>query len=290
MYGECYRWRRRDAPKDQTTAQAPAALTPMTHPQLNVLVCPDLAAFTEQAPLSESQESQERLDPHLLDGTVIYYLCRPNFGFAAPEGSLVIVEALPGPVADRRLVIARHGNSIYARRLVRGANVGIIGLTAEIPDPRTRTPKTSFFPETEVALHQVVGIIFDHSLTVVRGQDEAVLVDAADMLRRVKIAFRVRDESAVPLALEKQVVLGGRRIELNELGRHKDALVALMLDNESSIFKRVGAALPGELSHLQQFESIGGLGSSQVLSIGKPHKGFQTVTSARAIIGVLYHG
>jgi hypothetical protein len=290
MYEECYRWRRRDAPKDQLATKAPPALAPMPIPALNILVCPDLAAFTQHAPSGESQEPPERLDPHVLDGTVAYYLRRPNFGFAAPAGSLAIVEAAPGSAADRRLVIARHGGTVYARRLVRGANAGVIGLTAEVPDPRTRTPKTIFLRESEVAIHQVVGIIFDHTLAVGQGQDEAVLVDFGDVLKRINVAHRVRDESAVPLALEKQVVLGGGSIELNELGQHKDALVALTLDDGSSIFKRVGATLPSELAHLRQFESIGGLGSSQVLSIGKPHKGFQRVTSARAIIGVLYHG
>jgi hypothetical protein len=290
MYEECYRWRRRDIPKDQTATETPAGLTPKPPPALNVLVCPDLAAFTQHAPVGESQEPPERLDPHLLDSTVAFYLRRPNFGFAAPVGTLALVEAVPGPAADRRLVIARHGNSVYARRVVRGANAGVIGLTAEVPDPRTRTPKTILLPEAEVAIHQVVGIIFDHAITVGPGKDEAIPVDASDALKRIEIAFRVVDDSAVPLALEKQVVLGGGCIELNELRRHKDALVAVTLDDGSSIFKRVGAALPGELAHLLQFESIGGLGSSQVLSVGKPHKGFQSVTSARAIIGVLYHG
>ena len=166
----------------------------------------------------------------------------------------------------------------------------MIGLTAEVPDPRTKTPKTIFLSEIGVAIHQVVGIIFDHNLTVSQGRDEAVQVDAGDVLNRAQIAFRVHDDSAVPLALEKQVVLGGNRIELDELGRHRDALVALTLDDGSSIFKRVGAAFPSELDHLRQFESIGGLGSSQVLSVGKPHKGFQIITSARTIFGVLYHG
>ena len=117
-----------------------------------------------------------------------------------------------------------------------------------------------------------------------------MLVDPGDVLKRIEIGFRVVDDSAVPLALEKQVVLGGSRIEISELTRHKDALVALTLDDGSSIFKRVGTALPGELAHLLQFESIGGLGSSQILSVGKPHKGFRSVINARAIIGVLYHG
>ncbi len=204
--------------------------------------------------------------------------------------SLAIVEAIPGPVADRRLVIARHGSATYARRLVRGANSNVIGLTAEVLDPRFRAPKTIFLSEAGAAIHQVVGIIFDHNLAASQGQDEAVQIDASDVLKRIEIAFRVSDDSAVPLAPERQVVLGGAHIELNELGQHRDALVALTLDDGSSIFKRVRAALPSELNYLWQFESIGGLGSSQVLSIGKPQKGFRTVTSARTIIGVLYHG
>jgi len=290
MYDECYRWRRRDEPKDQPATEVLPALTPMPTPALNVLICPDLAAFTQHAPSGESQESSELLDPHLFDCTVAFYLRRPNFGFAAPIGSLAIVEAVPGPAADRQLVIARHGSAVYARRLVRGVSAGVIGLTAEVPDPRTKTPKTIILSEMEVDIHQVVGIIFDHSVKVEPGKDEAILVDASDVLKRIEIAFRVVDDSAVPLALEKQVVLGGRRIELDELGRHKGTLVALNLDDGSSIFKRVGAALPGELVHLRQFESIGGLGSSQVISVGKPHKGFQSVMNARTVIGVLYHG
>ena len=290
MYEECYRWRRRDAAKDQTPIEAPSALQPMAHPALDVLVCPDLAAFTEHAPAGESQAPLERLDAHILDNSVVFYLRRPNFGFAAPAGALAIVEAVPSPTADRRLVIARHADAVYARRFVRGANAGVIGLTAEVPDPRTKTPKTVFLPEAQVAIHQVVGIIFDHGITVGPGQEEAVPVDAQGILERIEIAFRVVDDSAVPLALENQVVLGGARIELAELARHQDALVALTLDDGSSIFKRVGAALPSDLGHLRQFESIGGLGSSRVLSVGKPHKGFRSVSNARLIIGVMYHG
>jgi hypothetical protein len=109
-------------------------------------------------------------------------------------------------------------------------------------------------------------------------------------VENIEIAFRVIEDSAVPLALEKQVVLGGGRILLDELRQHKDALVAITLDDGSSVFKRVGAALPGELAHLRQFESIGGLGSSQVLSIGRAHKGIRNVSNVRTILGVLYHG
>ncbi len=171
MYDECYRWRRRDAPKDQSAHEEPPALAPTLYPELNVVICPDLAAFTQDASAGESQEPLERLDPHLLDNTVAYYLRRPNFGFAASVGSLAIVEAVPGPAIDRQLAIVRYGNAVYARRVVRSLNAELVGLTAEVPDPRTRSPKTLFIPETKVAIHQVIGIIFDHKLKAANGQD-----------------------------------------------------------------------------------------------------------------------
>lgn len=226
MYGECYRWRRRDRSEDQSTTERPSALTPMVKPALKILICPDLAAFTEHAPVGESQELPEYLDPRLFEGMASYFLRRSNFGFAAPVGSLALVEAVPSLPADRRLVIARQGNSVHARRLVRGAREGIVALTADIPDPRNRPPKTIFATESEVALHQVVGILFDHTVKAAPGQDEAVLVDVGEVLRRIEIAFRVVDNSAVPLAFPRQIVLGGSCIELDELGRHKDALAS----------------------------------------------------------------
>ena len=291
MHEECRRWRRRDAvPNSENEAASPPALEPMAAPSWSVVICPDLAAFTQRAGVGGSQEPLEPLDPAILAGKAVFYLRRNNFGFAAPEGSLAIVEAVPDVVADRRLVIARHGETIYARRFIRSQGTDMIGLTAEIPDPRYRSPKTIILPEAEVVLHQVVGVLFEHSIRVEHGDGEAVLVDASKVLERVELAFRVVDESAVPLALANQIVLGGASIELDMLGHSEGALVALMLDDGASIFKRVGAALPGELTHLRQFESIGGLGSSQILSTGKEQAGVPTVMHARAILGVLYRG
>lgn len=290
MREECYRWRRRDVPAAKQKQEAPAAIdfTALAAPR--VVICPDLAAFTRHRAAAETQDEPEVLDPRVLEGCVSYYLRRANFGFAAPAGSLAIVKSIPAPSADRRLVIARHGKDIYARRLVRSANGGgLVGLTAETPDPRIRNPKTVFLPEDEMAIHQVVGIIFDHSVRVDHGPEEAVAIDANRELQRIAIAFRVADESAVPLALDKQVVLGGEHIQLDTLGHHQDGLIALSLDDGSSIFKRVGSALPGDLSHLRLFESVGGMGSSQVLSIGKVEDGIPSVVGARKIVGILYN-
>jgi hypothetical protein len=290
MYEECSRWKRRDAVQPEQRFSPPATLAAMPTPAIRLIICPDLAAFTGAPPAGDSQDLIEVFDPQLLAGKCAFYLRRPNFGFAAPQGALAIVEAVPGPILDRRLVIARHGNAVYARRLLRASGSDFIGLTAEVPDPRTRSPVTLFMPEAEVSLHQVAGVLFDHDITVGQGRDEAVQVDASRIFEHLQSTFRVTNESAVPLALPGQIVLGGALIELDEIGNNEEALVALSLDNGSSVFKRIGRRLPGALAHLRQFESIGGLGSSEVLAIGKPQGGITGVLAARRIVGVIYHG
>lgn len=288
MYLEAYLWRRREAlgANDNGPVELPT-LGCISAANLNVRICPDLAAFTHHGGLGETQAEMEMLDPNALSDKTMFYLRRDNFGFAAPQGSIALAESIPAPVGDRRLVIARTAESILARRLLKPEGSTEIGLAAEVPDPRYRNPKTLFLPQAQVELHQVVGILFEPGVTVGNGQEEAVEIDDDGILERVEIAYRVIDDSAVPLALSKQVVLGGRIIPLEEL--RSDSLVALRLDDGASIFKRVGKRLPGDLKHIRQFESIGGLGSSEVLSVGQPHLGFREVLAAREIIGVLYN-
>lgn len=55
------------------------------------------------------------------------------------------------------------------------------------------------------------------------------------------------------------------------------------------IIARRGAALPAPLAYLRQFESIGGLGFSQVFAVGREQTGMRRVRQARRIIGVLYN-
>jgi hypothetical protein len=139
-----------------------------------------------------------------------------------------------------------------------------------------------------MALHEVVGILFHHGISLPQGPDEAVLVEDQSLLAGIEIAYRVTEESAVPLVLPKQIALGGRSIQLDAFDQHEGELVALTLDDDSSVFKRVGAMLSGDLGHLREFESIGGLGSSQTLAVLKPHPSFRSVVQARLIVGVLY--
>ena len=133
---------------------------------------------------------------------------------------------------------------------------------------------------------------FVHSLSLndrTRIQTECGAKTPLTVIEQIEIAFRVVDESAVPLALERQVVLGGPTIPLDHLASNVGALVAISLEDGSSIFKRIGVALPAPLAHLRQFESIGGLGFSQVFAVGREQTGMRRVWQARRIIGVLYN-
>ena len=201
----------------------------------------------------------------------------------------MIVEAQSDAAADRDLVIVRRGKDTFARRLLRSGNSAVIGLAAETPDPR-RSPQTLLFPEAEVSLNRVVGVIVHHAATVdPRAKAEAVQIDDLTVLEHIKAAYEVREESAVPLALPGQIVLGGETISLEQINLFREKLAALHLDDGSSIFKRIGSALPRLLSHLRQFESIGGLGDSQIFAVGAEQQDVRTVVDARLIVGVLYH-
>lgn len=283
---------RRFRRRERAAAEPPkvADLAVIDRPTFSVLVHPDLAAFTRGAPVGETQEeARDIVDGGWFEGKSLFILRNSNFGFAAPKGSVAIVESDPSIVGDRRLVIARWGKGVFARRLLRSTQSALLGLTAETPDPRS-SAATLLIAENDVALHQVVGVLFDHRIPIPAAKTEAVQIDGLNVLDQVEAAYRVREESAIPLALPGQIALGGKSIPLDELGAHQEALVALCLDDGSSLFKRVGPALSGALAHLRQFESIGGLGASQVLSIGQLQPGVQTVLHARLIVGVLYHG
>lgn len=266
-----------------------SALKSNAVPAFKVLIQPSLAAFVRGANVGDSQETDlEELSSTWFDGKAFFLLRSSNLGFAGPATSVAIVETDPSRVEDRRLVIARHGKETYARRALRPADTPMLALAAETPDPR-RSPPTLLLHENEVALHRIVGMLFNAKVTPPASKSEAVQVDGTGSLAYVKSAYKIKEDSAIPLALPGQIALGGEQINLDKLGDHLDAYVALHLDDGSSIFKRIGEKLPPPLDRLRSFETIGGLGIADILSVGKPQPGFGAVEKAVLVLGILYH-
>lgn len=265
-------------------------------PTFNVPIQPNLQAFVRGSSTGETQEqSTEVLDQSWFEDKAFFYLRTSNFGFAATVESVAIVEAIPSAVDDRQLVIARRGKDVFARRLLRPEDSDYIALVSETFDPRQSKPTVQFH-QKEVALHKVVGMLFHVGPLAgkykakARPTDEAVQVDGREFLGAYTSAFRVVEQSAVPLALDGQIALGGPRLTPADYQAHLEKYAALRLDDGTTIFKRIGSSLRSPLSHVRQFEPIGGLGVADVLAVGKSEQGFQQVESAVLVLGVLYHG
>lgn len=283
-----HRWREPLVPTD--AADTNVQLLPvMMRPTFSVPVCPDIAAFTGSVPTGGSQDTAtEQLDGSWFEGKALFYVRGETLGFAIPSGAVAIVEVEPYPGRDSNLVIARYQGNVLARRLVKAPGSLGVSLAAQMPDPRTPRP-TMAYDESKVRLHRVVGAIFT-DMPPPPGGGEATPVDTVPELARIEVAYRVREDSAVPLALPGQVILGGAELMPSELAALEGRLVAVTLDDGTSIFKRVGARLSGSFAHLRQFETIGGLGSSMVIATEFVDGGISVpvMVSARRVFGVLY--
>ena len=284
-----HRWREPLAPTD-TADSTVVPLPVMQRPSFRVPVCPDIAAFAGSMPTGGSQDiATEQLDGSWFEGKALFYIRGETLGFAIPSGAVAIVEVDSYPGSDRNLVIARHQGNVLARRLVKAPGSLGISLVSQMPDPRIPRP-TLTFDESKFRLHRIVGAIFTDMPPPLAGGGEATLVDTTPELARLEVAYRVREDSAVPLALPRQVILGGAELTTGDLDQWEGRLAAVTLADGTNVFKRVGARLSGSLAHLRLFETIGGLGSSMVIATESMdgETSAPVMAAARRVLGVLY--
>lgn len=265
------------------------SLVSIQAPNLEVPIFPDIAAFMGQ-PLSGG--NQAAIDETLLgdwfNDKALFYIRHDTLGFAIPVGSTAIVEAEATICEDRNLVVACKGEQAYARRLLRPRNGEGISLSAEGIDPRKSRPTLSF-EEQVIQTHRVVGVFLGR-VSHVEGREEATQITDVPGLGEIEVAYRVREESAVPLVLPNQIILCGCELSASELDGIQGEFVAVTLDDGQSILKRVGHRFPGELGYLRQFETIGRLGDSIVVATedieGRPDTPLMLYT--RPVLGVVY--
>jgi hypothetical protein len=260
----------------------------VTAPAFKVLIHPDLAAFTTPSQEATQDTPSEILDESWFSDKTLFLVRKNNFGFSVPAGCIAIAESSSFGGKDHDLVIARQKNHLLARRLFRPPHNDELALAAEAPDPRESKP-TLFFTVGDVTLHRIVGMLTEQPPPP-PGNGEATALPSAISLAHITTAYRVRDESGIPLALPGQIVLGGNSITKDQLDALEGTLIALCLDDGSSIFKRVGRRVPNTDGRLRQFESVGGLGSSIVVSLVEPDEASEAprFVCARRVIGVLY--
>ncbi|MBB5753784.1 AAA family ATPase [Prosthecomicrobium pneumaticum] len=283
----------RDWRSNNRLPQAPAndnllPLTSIAASDRRFVVHPNLAAFSGPGTIEGSQEeATDAFSSSWFDDKSLFYIRADNFGFAIPKGYIAIVEATPAAGRDRNLVIARRKGETLARRLFRQGDG--YALAAETPDPR-ESPPTKMVRGEDYALHRVVGCLLVESVPPVSGR-EAVQVDRDKIVDEIKAVYRLNQESAVPLALPGQLLLGGEHVLPAELGQHEAKLAAITLKDGSELLKRIGAPVSAKFPYLRHFETIGGLGQSIVLQTEELEDGMwdgPIVDYVRLVIGVLY--
>lgn len=140
----------------------------------------------------------------------------------------------------------------------------------------------------QAKLLKVVGVLFDQPQVFARGDNEAYEEDSAsELVASIKSAFRVDGDSALPLALPGQVVLGGAIIDPCELPKMKDMVVAVET-TAGAVLKRVSGTDVEDGTIL--LDAIGGLGGSVLARIDetKSPSRLPAIKSARRVVGILY--
>jgi hypothetical protein len=261
----------------------------MPAPVFELPIFTNLATTSDDAPAGEILTTEDLLRGDCLCNHAIYLINSHNFGFACPINSRVIVDLTAEDIEDQSLVIALHRERIFARRsVVDSQNPHLITLTSEAEISFQRPPALCL-PADEVRVLRVVGVLLDDAPIYIRQKEEAILVGGCASLDKVKIAYKVRGSSAVPLAYPGQMVLCGGKILPSELPTMEGQWVAICTSDGEAL-KRVGQALPG-FPYIRQFELIGSLGSTMVVRTedieGSPTR-LPLMTSARQMLGILY--
>ncbi|WP_196814930.1 ATP-binding protein [Mesorhizobium sp. L2C067A000] len=265
-----------------------ASLTPVAPSAHRFVIHPDLAAFAGPGTPEATQESAtEQFSSQWFDDKALFYVRCDNFGFAIPKGYIAIVEATPGAGRDRNLVIALKKGETLARRIfLQGDSYA---LAAETPDPR-QSPPTKVARGDDYALHRVVGCLLVESVPPASSR-EAIQMNRDKIVDEIRAVYRLDKESAVPLALPRQLLLGGRYLSPAEIGQHEGKLAAITLKDGTELLKRIGAPVSSMFPYIRHFETVGGLGQSIVLQTEEVEGSVidaQVIDHARLAVGVIY--
>ncbi|MEN6386134.1 MAG: AAA family ATPase [Phycisphaerales bacterium] len=242
----------------------------------------------------ESDSTYTKFEHELLNDCAVYYLKTNNFGFAANIGYKAIVK-LNDPAKPHSLVIALHKDRVFARRYSESIEGGKIVLTSEMLQ-FDRRPPAQIFPAEEVELLEVIGFLFDEQIySKNKNNNEAVLIEDYKFPNQITMAFKINGDSAMPLALKGQTILGGSQILPENFDKNIGKMIALVTNENEQVFKKIGRSIRlNSHRHLRMFDAIGGLGESRIYRTEDLENDscekvpFVIPNSIREIVGVIY--
>ncbi len=228
MHIEFRHWRWHEPLQATVAPNNVVPFKPVLAPAFQVLIQPDLVAFTAASAHEGTQDaSSEMLDASWFDDKTLFLVRTNNLGFSVPDGCIAITESNSCEGKDHDLVVVRQRGHLLVRRLFRPRHGDDLTLAAEAPDPRESKPSLCF-NAGDVVLHRIVGMLTEQPPPQ-PGKGEATELTSARSLSEIRTAYRVRDESGIPLALPGQIVLGGDVVTKNQLATMEGTLIALGL-------------------------------------------------------------
>lgn len=287
---EYERWIRREPPlenKNETVVELEKY-----NLSLDVPLAASLAASSGERSTESADESEEIYSPAWLNQHTIFLNKTDNMGFAAQPNTRLLVETRNSIPEDQSWVIAKQKEKFLVRRVVTTPNhYEMVTLIGESSDPTRRCPPLHVRKD-DVLLYRVVGVLFDESQDFRKTNSDAIPDENCKILAKVKKAFRVEGTSALPLAIDGQILLGGRELLPSDFTNMEGCIVGLGT-KDGNLLKRLGKQinLPnGE--HIRQFDSIGGVGESYILRTEEieddPYYDVPLIESAVEILGVIY--
>jgi len=285
---EYERWMRQD-PLTQLT-EKPKTPDSSLKLKFELPVYENLAAVTSDSNIYDINGQTDVFSAERLGDYAVYVVNSDSLGFSIKRYSKVIVKLDEEPVEDNSLVIALHKDKIYARRfLQQHNNPEVIALSSEDTNPIKRAPSL-LLPVAEVRLLEIIGVIFDDKTLWKDNPGEAYLIEDYTFPYNPKIAFKIKGESGLPLALPDQIVLGDEQLLPSQLEENNGKLVAIAFSGKEA-FKRIGECIPNQ-PRLRLFESIGGLGESILVRTEEiendPFDKIPLFETAYRIIGIIY--
>jgi hypothetical protein len=255
---------------DLVLVECPDAPPPMDVRVSEFTVLGQLSARSTGDRLAESERS-ETIELGSLAPLALYAIRAPTLGLLALPQQVALV-AVEREARDGDPVIALSGDRTYARRLARDArDPSRIALIADRSGAE-RVPPAVILPSAKTLVMPIVGILFDQ--VAAEGREEAVLVPDSALLRRLRHAARVVDNSAYPVIRNGDVVLieGIEDVALDTLEGRIVAVLTASADERFGFLKRMGQEVG---RGLRIFENIGLEGrsvciatSSQVRTVG----------------------
>lgn len=183
------------------------------------------------------------LNPLVLGRHFAFRLGAPTLEPVARQGDILLVREIGEP-PPRALVVARCEGRVVARRFEIAENHSDIAvLTAHAINPR-QIAQPIVVKKSTIELHQIVGVLFDHSQTFVGIAGEVDDCGGESALHRyateVKGLVQINGHSAEPIALDGQMLMIGEPIPPNDALARFDGRPVIAGDGgDNRYFKRL---------------------------------------------------